>query len=124
MAAQMHLLLDAWAAGAQRVFDIEWLAADPLFVHLAGGSVPSVDVLYDDLRRFDASSLEDLEELMAAHGTAPLTDRRFDEVFIDIVTTVMPLFGVHKATLPDPIPRIQGRPTLYPSITSSSTSVS
>jgi hypothetical protein len=36
-------------------------AADPLFVHLAGGSVPSIDILYDDLRRFDAQALEDLE---------------------------------------------------------------
>lgn len=114
MAAQMHLLLDAWAAGAQRVFDIEWLAADPLFVHLAGGSVPSVDVLYDDLRRFDASSLEDLEELMAAHGTAPLTGRRFDEVFIDIDTTVMPLFGEQEGARPGPNPRYHGRPSYHP----------
>jgi hypothetical protein len=41
-------------------------------VHLAGGSVPSIDVIYDDLRRFDAHALEDLEEVVADHGVAPL----------------------------------------------------
>ena len=35
MGAQIQLLLDAWVAGAQRVLDVEMLAADPLFVHLA-----------------------------------------------------------------------------------------
>ena len=93
MAAQMQLLLDAWVAGAQRVLDVEMLAADPLFVHLAGGTVPSIDVLYDDLRRFDPQALEDLEELMSQHGTGLLKGRRHDEIFIDIDTTVMPLFG-------------------------------
>ena len=45
MGAQMQLLLDMSVAGGQRVFDQEMLAADPLFVHLAGGSVPSIDIL-------------------------------------------------------------------------------
>lgn len=114
MAAQMQLLLDAWVAGAQRVLDVEMLAADPLFVHLAGGTVPSVDVLYDDLRRFDAQALEDLEELMAQHGTRALRDRRHDEIFIDIDTTVMPLFGEQEGARPGPNPRYHGRPSYHP----------
>jgi hypothetical protein len=53
MHTQMQLLVDAAVAGAKRVFDFEWLAGDPLFTHLAGGAVPSIDILYD-LRRFGA----------------------------------------------------------------------
>src|SRR5882672_2187574 len=68
MHAQMQLLIDAQVAGATRVFDFEYLAADPLFAHLAGGIVPSIDVIYDDLRRFGAQELEDLEELVAEQG--------------------------------------------------------
>ena len=114
MAAQIQLLLDAWMAGAQRVLDIEMLAADPLFVHLAGGSVPSIDVLYDDLRRFDPQALEDLEEVMAEQGTALLRDRRWPEVFIDVDTTVMPVFGAQEGALPGPNPRYDGRPSYHP----------
>ncbi len=114
MAAQMQLLLDAWVAGAQRVLDVEMLAADPLFVHLAGGAVPSIDVLYDDLRRFDPQALEDLEELMSQHGTGLLKGRRHDEIFIDIDTTVMPLFGEQEGARPGPNPRYHGRPSYHP----------
>jgi hypothetical protein len=114
MAAQMQLLLDVSVAGGQRVFDLEMLAADPLFVHLAGGSVPSIDILYDDLRRFDAQGLEDLEELLAAQGVAPLRDRRFDEVFVDIDTTVTPLFGEQEGARPGPNPHYHGRPSYHP----------
>jgi len=41
MSAQVRLLIDACAAGEQRVFGLEGLASDPLFVELAGGTVPS-----------------------------------------------------------------------------------
>lgn len=68
MHTQMQLLVDAAVAGAKRVFDFEWLAGDPLFTHLAGGAVPSIDILYDDLRRFGAQELEDLEALVAEQG--------------------------------------------------------
>jgi hypothetical protein len=114
MAAQMQLLLDLSVAGGQRVFDLEMLAADPLFVHLAGGSVPSIDILYDDLRRFDEQALEDLEELVAAHGVAPLRERRVSEVFVDIDTTVTPLFGEQEGARPGPNPRYHGRPSYHP----------
>jgi hypothetical protein len=114
MAAQMQLLLDASVAGAQRVFDLEMLAADPLFVHLAGGSVPSIDILYDDLRRFDARALEDLEGLVAEHGLAPVRERRLAELELDIDTTVTPLFGEQEGARPGPNPRYRGRPSYHP----------
>lgn len=114
MAAQMQLLLDCWVAGAQRILDVEMLAADPLFVHLAGGSVPSIDVLYDDLRRFDAQALEDLERLLAQQGAAPLAQGRFDEIFVDIDTTVMPLFGEQEGARRGPNPHYHARPSYHP----------
>ena len=114
MGAQLQLLIDASVAGAHRVFDLEMLAADPLFVHLAGGSVPSVDILYDDLRRFGAHELESLEELLAQHGAEPLRGRRFDEVFVDVDTTVTPLFGEQEGARPGPNPRYHGRPSYHP----------
>jgi len=114
MGAQMQLLLDMSVAGGQRVFDLEMLAADPLFAHLAGGSVPSIDILYDDLRRFDPPALEDLEEVLAEHGAAPLRGARLREVFVDLDTTVTPLFGTQEGALPGPNPRYHGRPSYHP----------
>jgi hypothetical protein len=114
MGAQMQLLLDMSVAGGQRVFDLEMLAADPLFAHLAGGSVPSIDILYDDLRRFDAPALESLEEVLAEHGAAPLRGARLREVFVDLDTTVTPLFGTQEGALPGPNPRYHGRPSYHP----------
>jgi hypothetical protein len=114
MGAQMQLMLDMSVAGGQRVFDLEMLAADPLFVHLAGGSVPSIDVLYDDLRRFDQPALEDLEEVLADQGAAPLRGQQLREVFVDLDTTVTPLFGTQEGALPGPNPRYHGRPSYHP----------
>ncbi len=96
------------------MFDLEMLAADPLFAHLAGGSVPSIDILYDDLRRFDASALESLEEVLAEHGAASLRGQRLREVFVDLDTTVTPLFGTQQGALPGPNPRYHGRPSYHP----------
>jgi hypothetical protein len=68
MEAQLRLLLDANVAGEGRVFGLESLAADPLFVHLAGGVVPSIDTVYRDMCRFDDEAIIDLESLMAKRG--------------------------------------------------------
>ena len=114
MHAQMQLLLDATVAGAKRVFDFEWLAGDPLFTHLAGGAVPSVDVLYDDLRRFGPQELEDLEELVAGQGLKPVRDGSFPDLTVDIDTTVTPLFGEQEGAVPGPNPRYHGRPSYHP----------
>lgn len=111
---QMQLLLDAAVAGARRVFDVEHMAPDPVFTHLAGGSVPSIDTLYDDLRRFDAQALDDLEDLVMDQGLLPLRDVRHAELTVDIDTTVTPLFGRQQGALPGPNPRYRGRPSYHP----------
>jgi len=114
MHTQMQLLLDASIAGARRVFDFEALAADPVFVHLAGGAVPSCDVVYDDLRRFGPSELEDLEALVAEHGLKSVRKKRLREITVDIDTTVTPLFGAQEGAVPGPNPRYHGRPSYHP----------
>jgi hypothetical protein len=114
MEAQMRLLIDAAAVGEHRVFGVEALSADPLFVHLAGGVVPSLDTIYRDLRRFDEPALGALEEMMAAHGLAPVRAKRRPMAHLDIDTTVEPTFGEHEGALPGPNPRYHGRPSYHP----------
>lgn len=114
MHTQIQLLVDAAVAGAKRVFDFEWLAGDPLFTHLAGGAVPSIDVLYDDLRRFGSQELEDLEQLVAQQGLKTVRDGRWKDLTVDIDTTVTPLFGEQQGALPGPNPRYHGRPSYHP----------
>lgn len=114
MHTQMQLLVDAAVVGAKRIFDFEWLAGDPLFAHLAGGAVPSIDVLYDDLRRFGPAELEDLEALVAEQGLKPVREKKWKELTVDIDTTVMPLFGDQEGALPGPNPRYHGRPSYHP----------
>jgi hypothetical protein len=114
MHTQMQLLMDASVVGARRVFDFEHLATDPVFAHLAGGAVPSIDVLYDDLRRFGAAELDALEEVMAEQGTRPLSKKRLRELTIDVDTTVTPLFGEQEGAVPGPNPRYLGRPSYHP----------
>ena len=88
MVAQMRLLMDLQVVGRARVFGLEAMAADPLFVRLAGGHVPSIDVLYDDLARFGDDELEVLGAMVSEHGLAPLRDLRPRRVHLDIDTTV------------------------------------
>lgn len=114
MHTQMQLLVDAAVAGAKRVFDFEWLAGDPLFTHLAGGAVPSVDVVYDDLRRFGSQELEDLEEIVAEQGLRSVRAKRWKDLTVDIDTTVTPLFGEQEGAVPGPNPRYKGRPSYHP----------
>src|SRR5881394_2972381 len=114
MEAQLRLLMDAAAVGEHRVFGVEALSADPLFVHLAGGVVPSLDTLYRDLRRFDDSAIAALEDMMADHGLVPVRAKRRPIVHLDVDTTVEPLFGEHEGALPGPNPRYHGRPSYHP----------
>lgn len=113
MHAQLRLLLDANAAGATRVFDLEALAADRLFVHLAGGVIPSIDTVYRDLARFDDAARIDLEALMADQGLVAVRRHR-GPIHLDIDTTVEPLFGSQQGALPGPNPRYHGRPSYHP----------
>ena len=114
MEAQLRLLLDANVVGETRVFGLESLAADPLFVRLAGGSVPSVDTVYRDLCRFDDMALAKLEVLMARHCVEETRKQKLETVHLDIDTTVEPLFGQQQGALPGPNPRYHGRPSYHP----------
>jgi Transposase DDE domain group 1 len=115
MGTQMRLLMDALAVGEPRVFGVEALAADPLFTHLAGGVVPSIDTLYDDLARFDDRALSDLEEMVAAHGLVRVPQLRGTFVYLDVDTSVLPVFGEElEGALPGPNPKYRGRPSYHP----------
>lgn len=111
---QLRLLMDAFIVGETRVFGVEALASDPLFVHLAGGIVPSIDTLYRDLDRFDASALVDLESMMAVQGLYAISRLRGTYVYMDVDTTVTPVFGEHEGARPGPNPRYHGRPSFHP----------
>jgi len=116
MDAQLRLLVDAFAVGEKRVFGVEGLASDPLFVHLAGGVVPSIDTLYDDLNRFDEQALECLESVMSEQGLARVSGMRRPPgtfVHLDIDTTVTPTSGEHEGAVPGPNPRFHGRPSFH-----------
>lgn len=114
MEHQMRLLMDVAVVGEQRVFAVEALSADPLFVHVAGGAVCSIDTLYRDLRRFDDQSIIDLESLVAEHGLAAVRAKHRSLVHLDVDTTVEPVFGDHEGALPGYNPRYHGRPCYHP----------
>jgi hypothetical protein len=115
MPQQIRMLIDAAVTGAGRVFDLEALAADPLFVRLAGGCVCSIDTVYDDLRRFDDLTMPHLDAMVSEHGLAPLRALRLAEVHVDIDTTVEPVFGEYmEGAVPGPNPRYHGRPNYHP----------
>ena len=114
MPAQMRLLLDAHVAGESRVFGLEALAADPLFVRLSGGTVPCVDTVYRDLNRFDDEAIKTLEEMMARWGLDRASLRRHRDVHLDIDTTVNSLHGDHEGGAVGFNPRFHGRPSYHP----------
>lgn len=118
MAAQMQLLIDAAICGASRVFGIESLALDPLFVRQVGGSVPCIDTIYDDLRRFEEEDLEEMEAIVAAHGLAGLNSSDFVELTMDVDTTVTPLYGEQEGAKLGPNPKHKGRPSYHPILAS------
>jgi hypothetical protein len=114
MAAQMRLLLDAATVGEDRVVGLESWAADPLFVRLAGGVIPSIDTVYRDLARFDDAAIAELESWMAEQGLVDLPSRRNERLHIDVDSTFEPLFGTQQGALPGPTPRYHGRPSYHP----------
>jgi Transposase DDE domain group 1 len=114
MPAQLRLLIDAAAIGEDRVFGLESWAADPLFVRLAGGVIPSLDTVYRDLARFDDQAIRELETWMAALGLVSLPRGRNERLHIDVDSTVEPLFGTQQGALPGPNPRYHGRPSFHP----------
>jgi hypothetical protein len=114
MGTQLRLLTDAFAMGETRVFGVEGLASDPLFTYLAGGVVPSIDTLYDDLERFDDAALAVLEDKVATHGLVRVPKLRGPFVHFDLDTSVLPIFGEHEGAVPGPNPRYRGRPSYHP----------
>jgi hypothetical protein len=119
MAAQLRMLLDLFVVGEHRVFGLEGVSADALFVHLCGGVVPSLDTVYRDLARFDEKTNGVLEAMMGDHGLAPVRQRalKLRVAHLDIDTTVTPLFGAIgeiEGSLPGPNPRYHGRPGYHP----------
>ena len=114
MQTQMRLLMDAFAVGETRVFGLEALAADPLFVRLAGGVVPSIDTVYSDLERFDDNALEALEAMGAMQGLVS-ANRLRGWVHMDLDTSVCPHDGEEmEGAVPGPNPKYHGRPSHHP----------
>jgi len=113
MEAQLQLLLYSNVVGEHRVFGLEALAADPLFVKLAGGVVPSLDTVYRDLCRFDDDAIADLDRLLGRYAM-PKSIRKHEVVHLDIDSTVEPLFGCQEGAEPGPNPRYHGRPSYHP----------
>ncbi len=114
MHPQLQLPIELAVVGAHRVFDLEWLALDPFLVHLAGGAVPSVEVLYDGLRRLEPDEREALEDLVAEQGLFQRRERGLCSVTLDIDSTVEPLFGEQEGALPGYNPHFHGRPCYHP----------
>jgi hypothetical protein len=83
-------------------------------LHLAGGSVPSIDISVRRPTALRRASPGDLEELVAQHGRAAARVAASSEVFLDVDTTVMPLFGEQEGARPGPNPRYHGRPSYHP----------
>ena len=114
MAAQIRTLVDLAVADFDRVFGIEAAAADAGFAYLCGGVVPSCDVLYDDLARFDDEAIALLEEHVAEHGLARLRGRKLERLHLDVDTTVTPLWGHQEGALAGPNPQYHARPSYHP----------
>lgn len=115
MAGQLRLLMDAFVVGEGRVFGLEGLATDPLFVHVAGGVVPSLDTVYRDLDRFDSESLSRLEAMVAEHGLVRARTLKGPFAHLDIDTSVLPRFGPElECAVPGPNPKYRGRPSHHP----------
>lgn len=116
MEAELRMLIDANAVGEQRVFGLEALASDPLFVELAGGVVPSIDTAYRDLARFNDKpmKLAQLELMMASHGLATLESRTCHSLHVDIDTTVETTHGHQEGAVVGYNPRYPGRNSYHP----------
>ena len=114
MAAQLRLLIDLHVIGEGRVFGLEALAHDPLLRKLAGDAIPSIDILYDDLQRFNPETIAILESMVASRASKELRASKLKEIHIDIDTTVTPLFGNQEGALLGYNPRFHGRVSYHP----------
>jgi len=110
----VRTFVDLYVLGGARPFDIEHAAADAGFRLVVGGLVPSVDVLYDDLRRFDEPHLLIIDQLVADQGIALTRCRRYKTANLDIDPTVMPVFGKMEGAAVGYNPQFHGRPAYHP----------
>lgn len=117
MGAQLRLLVDAQIAGETRVLGVESLAADPMFVRLCGGTVPSIDTIYRDLNRFGDDEVATLEQMMFEHGVQGHSLARHADIHLDLDSTVEPLYGAHEGGAVGYNPRAHGRPSYHPIVT-------
>ncbi len=114
MREQLRLLIDAQAVGATRVFDIEAMAADPLFVLLNDGHMPSIDTIYRDLARFDVEALRGLDAIMFTHGVTGHALESHRDVHLDIDSTVEVVYGSREGAAVGYNPRAHGRASYHP----------
>lgn len=114
MSGQLRLLIDAQAVGATRVFDLEALAADPLFVHLIGDYMPSIDTVYRDLVRFDDDAIHALDALMFKHGVTGHSLDTYRDVHLDIDSTVETVYGNREGAEVGYNPSKHGRKSYHP----------
>jgi hypothetical protein len=115
MDAQLRMLLDLFTVGEQRVFSLESLASDPVFVKLAGGAIPGLDAVYRDLDRFQSEHVEKLHSLLVDHGLAPVRGLFGSaEVHLDIDSTVEVVFGQQQGATVGYNPRYRGRASYHP----------
>ena len=76
--------------------------------------MPSIDTVYDDLRRFGATELDKLRGVITKQGLLPVQVAGMRDITIDIDTSVTPLFGEQKRAVVGYNPRFQGRPSFPP----------
>jgi hypothetical protein len=105
----------ALTAGEQRVFALESLSSDPVFVKLAGGAVPGLDAVYRDLNRFKSEDVDKLHSLMVEHGLALVRSLYGSaEVHLDIDSTVEVVFGELRGASVGYNPKYRGRLSYHP----------
>jgi hypothetical protein len=114
MGDQMRTLIDLFVTGEHRVFGLEAAAADPLFAHLAGGSVCAIDTMYRDLARCGDAQVAWFDSLVGEQLVAACTKSRLSEAHLDIDTTVEPVAGHAEGAVPGYNPRFPGRPSYHP----------
>lgn len=117
MELQLRTLIDLFVVGEHRVFAVEALSADPLFVQLAGGCVASLDTYYRDLERFDDEGIEALDTLVGKQACAELARTGPSCVHLDIDSSVVPVYGDGiEGAVPGYNPTKHGRPSYHPLI--------
>jgi hypothetical protein len=115
MDTQVRLLLDLLVVGGTRIFDLEYLARDPLLVHLAGGRLCCLDTLYKDITRFDDQACAKLAALLTQQGLAALRGRLLTRLHLDIDTSVCQVFGEGiEGGVPGYNPLYHGRNSYHP----------